>query len=41
MELYADISKIRSDLDWEPKVTIKEGLKHTINWYLNNETTKS
>ena len=41
MELYADISKIKSDLDWEPKVTIHQGLKHTINWYLNNEVSKS
>ncbi len=30
MELYADISKARALLDWEPKVSLEMGLKKTI-----------
>ena len=32
-----DASKIKNELGWEPTVTFKEGLKKTIDWYLNNE----
>jgi UDP-glucuronate decarboxylase len=28
-----DISKAKSLLDWEPKTTLEEGLKHTIKWF--------
>ena len=31
-----DTTKITKDLNWEPKYTLKEGIKLTINWYLNN-----
>ncbi len=31
--LEADISKIKSKLGWEPKYTLSEGLKNTIEWY--------
>ncbi len=30
-------SKIKKDLGWEPKISFEEGLKKTINWYLNNK----
>ena len=30
-----DISKIKKDLNWRPKVTVQEGLKKTIDWYKN------
>jgi GDP-L-fucose synthase len=30
-----DISKIKKDLNWRPRVTIQEGLKKTIDWYKN------
>ena len=30
-----DISKAKSDLGYEPKVSWKDGLKDTINWYVN------
>ena len=33
MELYADSSKIKEILGWEPKISISEGLKNTIDWY--------
>lgn len=33
MELYADISKARNILGWKPKVSLKEGLEKTINYY--------
>ncbi|MBR9844593.1 MAG: dTDP-glucose 4,6-dehydratase [Algicola sp.] len=32
-----DASKINKELGWEPSVTFEEGLKKTIDWYLNNE----
>ena len=31
-----DISKIRSELGWEPSHTFEAGLKETIQWYLEN-----
>lgn len=33
-----DYSKIKNELGWEPKVSFKEGLKMTIEWYKNNES---
>jgi dTDP-glucose 4,6-dehydratase len=33
-----DFSKIKNELNWEPKVSFKEGLKRTIEWYQNNES---
>tara|TARA_B110000503_G_C7132077_1_gene407226 strand:- start:991 stop:1992 length:1002 start_codon:yes stop_codon:yes gene_type:complete len=30
-------SKLRNDLGWRPKVSFKDGLVKTINWYLNNK----
>lgn len=32
-----DANKIKDELGWEPSVTFEEGLKKTIDWYLNNE----
>ena len=32
-----DISKIRSELGWNPSHTFEAGLKQTIQWYLNNQ----
>jgi dTDP-glucose 4,6-dehydratase len=31
-----DISKIRVDLDWEPRYDIEQGLRQTVLWYLEN-----
>ena len=31
-----DASKINSQLGWKPTVTFEEGLRKTIDWYLNN-----
>jgi|SRR3989344_281481 len=31
-----DITKVKKILKWEPKTTIEEGLKKTIDWYINN-----
>lgn len=33
----ADISKTKRLLNWEPKVTIEEGLKQTYKWYENSK----
>ncbi|WP_136444146.1 dTDP-glucose 4,6-dehydratase [Pacificoceanicola onchidii] len=32
-----DPSRIRSELGWRPSVTVEEGLRRTVQWYLNNE----
>ncbi len=32
-----DNKKIRKFLKWKPKIKLNEGLKNTINWYLNNK----
>ncbi len=31
-----DASKIKNDLNWEPKYDFFSGLKETVNWYLQN-----
>jgi dTDP-glucose 4,6-dehydratase len=31
-----DHSKITRELDWKPKMVFQEGLKRTIQWYLQN-----
>jgi dTDP-glucose 4,6-dehydratase len=33
-----DISKVRRELDWAPKVNFEEGIRATIAWYLENRT---
>lgn len=32
-----DIAKIRGELGWQPAVTLDEGLRRTVAWYLENE----
>lgn len=29
--------KIQSELGWQPSLTFEEGIKLTIDWYLNNQ----
>ena len=29
-----DASKIEDELDWRPQISLKEGLKRTISWYI-------
>ena len=31
-----DATKIRDELGWEPSVTLDEGLRRTVRWYLDN-----
>ncbi|MGC8501587.1 GDP-mannose 4,6-dehydratase [Desulfurella sp.] len=33
----ADFSKIKQTLNWEPKVSIEEGIKTLCNWYIDQE----
>jgi dTDP-glucose 4,6-dehydratase len=30
-------SKVETELEWKPSISWEEGLKHTIQWYQNNE----
>ncbi len=32
-----DAAKIRAELGWQPSVTLDEGLRRTVDWYLDNE----
>lgn len=32
-----DSSKIQNELDWSPKMNFENGIKQTIEWYLNNQ----
>jgi len=32
-----DPTRIRTELDWRPSVTVEEGLARTVDWYLENE----
>ena len=31
-----DATKIKTELGWTPSVTVEEGLRKTVHWYLNN-----
>lgn len=33
---FTDISLIQDKLNWEPAITIEEGLKKTMDWYISN-----
>lgn len=33
-----DATKIQTDLDWHPSVTVEEGLRLTVKWYLKNSS---
>ncbi|MBO9395285.1 dTDP-glucose 4,6-dehydratase [Shimia sp. R9_2] len=33
-----DPARIREELGWRPSVTVEEGLRKTVAWYLDNET---
>ncbi len=35
---FADISKAREELGYEPKIGIREGLREFIDWFLSNNT---
>lgn len=33
---HANIDKIRSAIGWQPKTSLKEGLKRMVDWYLSD-----
>ena len=33
---WADISKAKSQLDWEPSISVEEGIQRTVDWYKDN-----
>lgn len=37
MRYAIDPTRIRSELGWRPSVTLEEGLRKTVTWYLENE----
>ena len=37
MRYAIDASKIERELGWQPSVTIEQGLRRTVEWYLDNE----
>lgn len=32
-----DAGRIRKELDWAPSVTVEEGMRRIVRWYLENE----
>ena len=37
---YADLNKIKNDLQFEPKINFKEGIKRFCNWVSSQEVQK-
>jgi len=37
METWADISKAKNLMGWEPQVSLDEGLEESIQWYMDNQ----
>lgn len=37
-DFYSDYSKINALLGWSPRVSIREGIRQTLEYYLNNYT---
>jgi UDP-glucuronate 4-epimerase len=37
METWADISKAKRLLGWEPQISLEEGLEKSLQWYLDNQ----
>jgi len=35
MHLQADISRLKNEIHWQPKVDLKTGIENTIEWYKN------
>ena len=33
-----DATKISNDLAWSPELSFEDGIKQTVNWYLNNQS---
>ncbi|MBU0635782.1 SDR family NAD(P)-dependent oxidoreductase [Candidatus Micrarchaeota archaeon] len=40
LETFADVSKAKKTLHWEPKTSIQEGLKAFVQWYAEKENTE-
>jgi UDP-glucuronate 4-epimerase len=36
MATWADVRKAKRLLDWEPKVSLADGLRNTVDWYVQN-----
>jgi UDP-glucuronate 4-epimerase len=34
---WADINKAKDLLGWRPRVSLEEGLKKTVEWYIRNK----
>ena len=34
--VYLDITKARKEIDWEPSISFKEGIKKLIEWQNQN-----
>tara|TARA_B100000989_G_scaffold266390_1_gene219829 strand:- start:509 stop:1495 length:987 start_codon:yes stop_codon:yes gene_type:complete len=37
METWADISKAKRLLGWEPKISLDDGLEESVQWYMDNQ----
>jgi len=32
-KLALDITKVKELFDWYPKISLEDGIRHTLNWY--------
>jgi len=35
---WADITKAKDLLGWEPRISLEEGIDRTVKWYLDNKS---
>ena len=35
---WADIKKAKKTLDWEPQISLDQGLEKTVEWYMKNKS---
>ena len=35
MKLFADINKLKREINWFPKTSLDTGLNNTVSWYKN------
>jgi dTDP-glucose 4,6-dehydratase len=38
MRYAIDATKISRELGWEPSLTVEEGMRQTVKWYLDNRS---
>jgi dTDP-glucose 4,6-dehydratase len=37
MRKVLDVTKMKAELGWEPRISLRDGLRKTIDWFVENE----